>query len=93
MPNVPEKLITKDYTFEANFDATIFNYREIIQKLNEGDYNLVGVETHWSWRRPFGITIKAIVKETTDIDLVEIRHNRSQKFLEEQTGKTERGEE
>lgn len=83
MPNVPEKIITKDYTFETTFDATFFNYRKIIQVLKDGQYNLVGVETHWSWRRPFGVTIIAIIKETREIDLVEIRHNRSETFMEE----------
>ena len=86
MHEVPQQLITKDYTFETTFDATIFTYREIIQALKNGDYNLVGVETHWSILRPFRIKVIAIIKETTDIDLVEIKHNRSEEFLNRQKG-------
>jgi hypothetical protein len=85
------KLIQKDYTFETTFDATIFNYRKIIKVLKKGDYNVVGVETKWSIRRPFRITIIAILKTEVNIDLEEIRHNRSQIFLDDETGKTERG--
>ena len=88
---MPHKLIQKDYTFETIFDATIFNYRKIIKVLKKGDYNVVGVETKWSMRRPFRITIIAILKTGVDIDLEEIRHNRSQTFLDERTGKIEKG--
>ena len=65
---MPHKLIQKDYTFETTFDSTIFSYRKIIQKLKEGEYSLVGVETKWSLRRPFRITIIAIIKIVDEID-------------------------
>jgi len=91
---IPQKLIQKSYTFETTFDGTIFNYRKIIANLKAGDYNLVGVETKWSLRRPFRITVIAIIKAVADIDIREITHNRSQQFLDEHTNKTEeRGDE
>jgi len=83
MHDEPQKIITKDYTFETTFDSTIFGYRKIIEVLKAGDYDLVGVETHWSIRRPFRITVIAIIKAVSEIDLVEIRHNRSEDFLED----------
>jgi len=81
MPNI----IQKDYTFETTFDATIFNYRNIIKvlKKKKGEYNLVGVETKWSMRRPFRITIIAIIKVINEIDVEEIRNNRMKTFMEE----------
>jgi hypothetical protein len=89
---LPQKLIQKNYTFETNFIGTIFNYRKIIKELKKGDYNLVGVETKWFIRRPFHVTVIAIIRQIKDIDLVEIRKNRSKTFLDEQTGKLEKGD-
>jgi hypothetical protein len=79
---MPHKLIQKDYTFETTFNGTIFNYRKIIRELRKGDYDLAGVETKWSIRRPFRITVIAIIKVIQDIDLEEIRSNTSKTFLD-----------
>lgn len=83
MPNI----IQKDYTFETTLQATIFNYRKIIKFLKAGNYNLVGVETKWSLRRPFRITIIAIIKVVNEIDVEEIRNNRMKTFFDERLGK------
>ena len=70
------KIIQKDYTFETTFNATIFNYRKIIEVLEKGDYDLVGIEKKWSIYRPFRITIIAIIKVVHDIDIEKIRNNK-----------------
>jgi len=88
MPNI----VQKDYTFEITFDATIFNYRNIIKVLKKGEYNLVGVETKWSIRRPFRITIIAIIKVVNEIDVEEIRNNRMKTFMEERFKQNEQGD-
>ena len=80
-------IVQKDYTFETIFDATIFNYRKIIKVLNNGDYDLVGVEKKWSIRQPFHITIIAIIKVIQDVDLEELRSNASKTFWEKRWDK------
>jgi len=88
MPN----LVQKDYTFETTFDATIFNYRSIIKVLENGEYNIVGVEKKWSLRRPFRVILIAIIKVVNEIDVEEIRNNRMKTFMEERFNQTDKGD-
>jgi hypothetical protein len=88
MPN----LVQKDYTFETTFDATIFNYRNIIKVLENGEYNIVGVEKKWSLRRPFRVILIAIIKVVNEIDVEEIRNNRMKTFMEERFNQTNKGD-
>ena len=99
---MPHKIIQKDYTFETIFDATIFNFRKIIKVLEDGKYDLddrqsgqnrstklFGVEKKWSLRRPFHVTVIAIIKVVDEIDLEEIRSNRAKIFWDDKIKKKE----
>jgi hypothetical protein len=55
--------------------------------LKKGEYDLVGVETKWSIRRPFRITIITIIKVVNEINVEEIRNNRMKTFFDERIGK------
>ena len=81
------KIIQKEYTFDTEFGATIFNYRKMIKVLKAGDYDLVGIEKKWSLRRPFHIKIIAIIKIVDEVDVEKIRYNKSQAFLDDRTKK------
>lgn len=97
---MPHKLIQKDYTFETIFDATIFNFRKIIKVLERKNYlddqndtavsaKLFSIEKKWSLRRPFRITLIAIIKVVDEIDLEEIRSNRTKVFLDDKIKRRE----
>lgn len=79
---LPNELIQKDYTFETILIGTIFNYKKIIKKLENGDYNIINIETKWSILKPFHVTIIAVIKVTNKINVKEIRENRMKNFLE-----------
>lgn len=73
------KLIEKDFTFNINFNSNIFNYWRVKRKFYSV-YDAEHVIAKWSWKRPFAISGKAIVKVIKDIDVTMIREKQGEKL-------------